>query len=46
MRKRGYPQFKSRKISIGGFRLTGAIHGFEKSIQLPRLGTLRLEEVI
>src|SRR5713101_7605792 len=35
---------KSRKKGIGGFRLTGAIHVFEKSIQLPRLGTLRLKE--
>ncbi|SRR6266581_2664196 len=43
-RKCGYPKFKSRKKGIGGFRLTGAIHVFEKSIQLPRLGTLRLKE--
>ena len=42
--KCGYPQFKSRKKGIGGFRLTGAIHVFEKSIQLPRLGTLQLKE--
>ncbi len=42
--KCGYPKFKSRKKGIGGFRLTGAIHVFEKSIQLPRLGTLRLKE--
>jgi putative transposase len=42
--KSGYPKFKSRKKGIGGFRLTGAIHVFEKSIQLPRLGTLRLKE--
>ncbi len=42
--KCGYPKFKSRKKDIGGFRLTGAIHVFEKSIQLPRLGTLRLKE--
>ena len=41
--KCGYPKFKSRKKGIGGFRLTGAIHVFEKSIQLPRLGTLRLK---
>jgi putative transposase len=32
------------KTGIGSFRLTGAIHVFEKSIQLPRLGTLRLKE--
>jgi putative transposase len=42
--KCGYPKFKSRKKGIGGFRLTGAMHVFEKSIQLPRLGILRLEE--
>ncbi len=40
----GYPKLKSRKKGIGGFRLTGAIHVHEKSIQLPRLGTLRLKE--
>ena len=42
--KCGYPKFKSRKKGIGSFRLTGAIHVFEKSIQLPRLGKLRLKE--
>src|SRR6266516_7982786 len=42
--KCGYPQFKSRKKGIGGFRLKGALHFFEKSIQLPRLGTLRIKE--
>jgi putative transposase len=42
--KCGYPKFRSRKKGIGGFRLTGAIHVFEKSMQLPRLGTLRLKE--
>ena len=42
--KCGYPKFKSRKQGIGGFRLTGAIHVAESSMQLPRLGTLRLQE--
>lgn len=42
--KPGYPQSKSRKKGLGSFRLTGAIHIFEKSIQLPRLGVLRLKE--
>ncbi len=42
--KCGYPKFKSRKKGIGGFRLTGAIHVGEASIQLPQLGTLRLKE--
>ena len=42
--KCGYPQLKSRKKGMGSFRLTGTIHIFEKSIQLPRLGKLRLKE--
>ena len=42
--KVGWPRFKSRNKAIGGFRLTGSISLFEKSIQLPRLGTLRLKE--
>ena len=29
---------------MGSFRLTGAIHVFDKAIQLPRLGLLRLKE--
>ncbi len=40
----GYPKFKSRKKGMGSFRLTGTLHVFEKSIQLPRLGKLRLKE--
>jgi putative transposase len=43
--KLGYPKFKSKKKGIGSFRLTGAIHLFEKHIQLPRLGKLLLKEV-
>jgi putative transposase len=42
--KVGFPCFKSRKTGLGGFRLTGAIRVHEKSIQLPRLGLLRLKE--
>ncbi len=42
--KVGFPRFKSRKRSLGSFRLTGAIHVFKKAIQLPRLGRLRLKE--
>jgi putative transposase len=42
--KAGYPRFKSKKKGLGNFRLTGAIHVFDKSIQLPRLGVLRLKE--
>ncbi len=42
--KVGFPRFKSKKNGLGSFRLTGAIHIFEKAIQLPRLGVLRLKE--
>lgn len=42
--KAGFPRFKSKKHGLGGFRLTGAIRVFEKAIQLPRLGLLRLKE--
>jgi putative transposase len=37
-------KFKSKKHGLGGFRLTGAVHIFDKAIQLPRLGRLRLKE--
>ena len=42
--KKGFPRFKTKKKGIGSFRLTGTIHVFEKSIQLPNLGVLRLKE--
>jgi putative transposase len=42
--KKGFPKFKSRKKGIGSFTLTGAIHVTERTIQLPRLGVLRLNE--
>jgi len=37
-------RFNSKKNGLGGFRLTGAVHIFDKIIQLPRLGRLRLKE--
>ncbi len=40
----GYPRFKSKKKGLGSFRLTGAIHVGAATIQLPRLGRLRLKE--
>jgi putative transposase len=40
----GYPKLKTKKKGIGSFRLTGSIHVFEKSIQLPKLGELKLKE--
>lgn len=42
--KVGFPKFKSKKKGIGSFRLTGTIRVFENSIQLPRLGLLKLKE--
>lgn len=40
----GYPQLKTKRKGLGSFRLTGSIHIYEKTIDLPRLGTLRLHE--
>ena len=42
--KVGYPTFKSRKYGVGSFRLTGVIKMFDRHIQLPRLGQLKLKE--
>src|SRR5580704_932166 len=42
--KLGYPQVKTKKKGLGSFRLTGTIVISEKTIMLPRLGRLRLEE--
>jgi putative transposase len=42
--KIGFPKFKSKKGGLGSFRLTGTIRVFEKHIQLPRLGKLKLKE--
>lgn len=37
-----YPKFKSKKLGIGGFRIHSLeIHTNGRSVQLPRLGTLR-----
>ncbi len=43
-KKKGFPKFKSRKTGIGSFRLTGTIKVSDRTIQLPRLGELRLKE--
>jgi transposase len=42
--KVGFPKFKAKHRGIGSFRLTGTIHVNEKSIQLPKLGEIRLKE--
>lgn len=42
--KVGFPRFKSRRKSLGSFRLTGSIHAEERRIKLPRLDWIRLKE--
>ncbi len=42
--KLGFPKPKKRSKAIGSFRLTGSIHVDADSVQLPRLGRLRLHE--
>lgn len=42
--KPGFPKFKSRKRGLGSFTFTGAIKVSERTVQLPRLGVLRLKE--
>ena len=44
-KKRGrFPKFKSKKSGVGSFRFTGVIKVTESTIQLPRLGVLKLKE--
>jgi len=42
--KLGFPKFKKKSRAIGSFRLTGTIKIFGGSVQLPRLGRMRLKE--
>jgi putative transposase len=42
--KVGFPTFKKRSKGIGSFRLTGAIKVSNGSVQLPRIGKVRLHE--
>ena len=37
-----YPRFKSKKLKIGGFRLSGSITVTECFVKLPRIGKVRL----
>ncbi len=39
-----YPGFKRRRLGVGSFKLTGHIRVFCDSVQLPRLGVVRLKE--
>ena len=42
--KKGFPRFKSRKNALGSFTLDGSIYAYNKYIQLPRIGRVRLKE--
>jgi len=39
-----YPRFKSKKLGLGSFTLTGSIAVSDRHIVLPRIGRLRLKE--
>jgi putative transposase len=39
-----HPKFRSQKSGPNSFRLTGSIKVFRNSIQLPRIGRVRLKE--
>jgi putative transposase len=43
-KRKGFPRFKSKKNGVGSFTLNGAIHVGTNTVQLPRLGILRLKE--
>jgi putative transposase len=43
-KRKGFPRFKSRKRGIGSFSFYGTIRVFDNTIQLPRLGKIRLKE--
>lgn len=42
--KKGYPRFKSRKRGIGTFTFTEHVKVTDHTIQLPRIGVVRLKE--
>ena len=42
--KAGFPRFKSRKRGLGGITFRGQIHAKSSTIQLPRIGDVRLKE--
>ena len=42
--KVGFPKYKSKHKNVGSCRFTGTIKVTENTIQLPRLGKLRLKE--
>jgi len=42
--KKGFPRFKSKKNGLGSFRLYKNIKIFERYIQLPKIGKVKLKE--
>ena len=42
--KKGFPRFKSKKNGLGSFRLTGTIKVYDRHVQLPRIGKIKLKE--
>ena len=42
--KLGFPNFKSKKYGLGSFTLRGSVHVQSNTVQLPRLGIIRLKE--
>lgn len=43
-KKKGFPRFKSRRRGIGSFTLNGAFRVTDRTIRLPRIGTMRVKE--
>jgi putative transposase len=42
--KIGFPKFKSKRSGVNSFRLYGSIRVFSSSVQLPRLGRIKIKE--
>jgi len=40
----GHPRFKRRRLGAGSFKLRGSIKVFHDSVQLPKIGMIRLKE--
>ena len=43
--KTGFPKFKKKGKSRDSFRLYGSMHVYERHVQLPRIGAVRLKEL-
>lgn len=42
--KVGFPKFRSRRRRPGSFRIQGAVRVFDRAVQLPKIGKVRLKE--